>query len=71
MTGWTIEHIYSLPFIEITELLDYWADNPPVHIMVRAYLGIKPRVKKGTLNKYEEAALAKGTLYRSLRFPTT
>lgn len=51
------------------ELHDYWADSPPVHVMVRAYLGIKPRVKKGTLNKYEEAALAQGNVIPFAQVP--
>ena len=26
-------------------LNEYWVDHPPVHIMVAAYLGIKPKAK--------------------------
>lgn len=24
----------------------YWADHPPLHLMVKAYLGIKPKEKE-------------------------
>lgn len=27
----------------IAELFEYWSDYPPVHIMMRAYLGIETR----------------------------
>ncbi|HVI09581.1 MAG TPA: hypothetical protein VND65_14930 [Candidatus Binatia bacterium] len=27
----------------IAELFDYWRDYPPVHVMMRAYLGIESR----------------------------
>lgn len=27
---------------------DYWDAHPPVHIMVAAYLGIKPKARKTT-----------------------
>jgi hypothetical protein len=25
----------------VQDLLDYWADNPPLHLMVKSYLGIQ------------------------------
>lgn len=28
---------------EANELCAYWRDHPPVHILVAAYLGIKPK----------------------------
>jgi len=28
---------------EYTAMHRYWSDHPPVHLMVAAYLGIKPR----------------------------
>lgn len=29
----------------MVDLQDYWADHPPVHELVAAYLGVKPRPK--------------------------
>jgi hypothetical protein len=31
---------------EFEMLTDYWAEHPPVHLMVAGYLGIKPAKKK-------------------------
>jgi len=28
-----------LTLIEANELTDYWRDNPPVHLLVKAFLG--------------------------------
>lgn len=25
--------------------MDYWVNNPPIHLMMKAYLGIKPKSK--------------------------
>jgi len=30
----------ATPWPEVQDLLDYWVDYPPLHLMVRAYLGI-------------------------------
>ena len=32
----------TTPWPEVQDLLDYWQENPPLHVMVRAYLGIEP-----------------------------
>jgi hypothetical protein len=32
---------------EVTGLLDYWVDHPPLHILAAAYLGIKPASIRG------------------------
>lgn len=46
-TGWTwdyvLEHV-DLPRLE--SLNAYWRDYPPLHVMVRDYLGIKPKTKQ-------------------------
>jgi hypothetical protein len=34
---WELDEV---PFPKVLELVEYWRDNPPVHQMVRAYLGI-------------------------------
>jgi hypothetical protein len=31
-----------MTLVQLKELLCYWAQNPPLHLMVKAYLGIKP-----------------------------
>lgn len=42
-TGWTWDYIaehVDLP--RLAALNTYWDNHPPVHVMVAAYLGIKP-----------------------------
>lgn len=51
-TGWTWDYVGE--HIDIPRLLalkEYWAENPPVHMMVKAYLGIgkKEEEKPGNL----------------------
>lgn len=41
-----------MPLLESMKV--YWADHPPLHVMVAAYLGIKP--KGGTAQQIEEAS---------------
>jgi hypothetical protein len=32
-----------MPFGDIVDLFEYWADYPPLHLMVRNYLGYESR----------------------------
>lgn len=42
VTGWQIRHIRKeIPFRRIVALMNYWASNPPIHLMVKWHLGIK------------------------------
>ncbi|MBS0370204.1 MAG: hypothetical protein JSS57_13485 [Proteobacteria bacterium] len=46
-TGWTWDYVaehVDLPRLEA--LNAYWADHPPLHVMVAAYLDIKPQPKQ-------------------------
>lgn len=45
-TGWTIQQLDATPWPAVMDLIDYWADNPPVHRLVAAYLGVKPKRKR-------------------------
>jgi hypothetical protein len=45
--GWTWEYVdecMTLPRLD--SLSNYWSDHPPVHKMIAAYLGIKPKSSK-------------------------
>lgn len=35
-----------MPFIDAIELFDYWAEYPPLHLLVRNFLGYKPPRKE-------------------------
>ena len=32
----------ATPWSEVADLLDYWEECPPLHLMVKSYLGIEP-----------------------------
>jgi hypothetical protein len=47
ITGWSWEYIddyMTLP--RLFEMMDYWAEHPPLHIVLAAFAGIKPSKKK-------------------------
>jgi hypothetical protein len=39
--GWKLEDIEEMPFADIVQLFEYWAEYPPLHLMVRTYMGYK------------------------------
>lgn len=60
-TGWSLRQVRDLSLFDLRDLQAYWADHPPVHVMVAAYLGIKPVTKdKATPAKLRELAGAFG-----------
>jgi hypothetical protein len=38
-TGWTARIVDSTPWPDVLDLLGYWKVSPPVHVLVRAYMG--------------------------------
>jgi hypothetical protein len=58
VTGWKFEYIDDLPFPDVMELLEYWLENPPMHLLHKWFVGYKHRGRKGgRLNEFERAAL--------------
>ena len=52
--GWTWQYIrrhVNIPMVE--SLNKYWEGCPPTHIMVAAYLGIKPKKEASQINTDE------------------
>lgn len=39
--GWTWDQVGSCPCNEVMRLFEYWRKSPPVHELVKAYLGYK------------------------------
>jgi len=37
-TGWTMHEIEQLTLWELNDLMTYWNDYPPTHVLVAAYL---------------------------------
>jgi hypothetical protein len=45
-TGWTWDYIdANMTLPRLYALSHYWNDNPPLHILVAAFLNVKPKVK--------------------------
>lgn len=47
-TGWTVQEVDATPWPDLLDLLDYLDNNPPLHVMIRGFLGIKGRTKAPT-----------------------
>lgn len=46
VTGWTWEYIdMNMTLPRLYSLTQYWRDNPPLHILIGAFLGVKPSGK--------------------------
>lgn len=55
--GWTWEQAEGLTLPRYEALCRYWESHPPVHLMVAAYLGIKPKprpLREGEEQDYSE-----------------
>lgn len=62
-TGWTFDYINSVPMIMILELLNYWEEYPPPHILQRAGVRIQSRRKRGPRgNEQEQVVQSMGIL---------
>ena len=38
----------ATPWPDLMDLVDYWADHPPVHQLVAGFMGVKSRKKSKT-----------------------
>lgn len=60
-TGWTFAQVGELTLMEYSDLRRYWADHPPLHLMVAAYLGYgKEKKEKPKFTTAEELASSLG-----------
>lgn len=69
-TGWTWDYVaehVDLPRLQA--LNKYWAGHPPVHVMVAAYLGVKPEEPLDPEKQDFTALLQMGTFDPSGVFP--
>ncbi len=44
--GWTSEQFDNTPLPVVFELLEYWSDNPPTHLIQAALAGLGGKKKK-------------------------
>jgi hypothetical protein len=55
-TGMTWDQVLDdLDLIRLRAINQYWVEHPPVHILIAAYLGIKPKPKTPTEEINEES----------------
>jgi hypothetical protein len=55
--GWTWEYVdeyMTLP--RLSEIAEYWEHQPPVHLLVARYLGVKPKTADKPLTTDDNAA---------------
>lgn len=45
---WTIEEFDRQPFAFVLELIEYWVENPPEHIMLQALAGYRKKRRGGS-----------------------
>lgn len=55
-TTWEWDYIAdNIDLPRFYAMQDYWMDNPPVHLMIKGYLGIKDQPKKDTNGKIDNS----------------
>ena len=48
-TGWTWDYTMAeLDMPRLAAMSEYWRSNPPVHVMVARYLGVKPAPERSS-----------------------
>src|SRR5262249_45123402 len=45
-TGWTKREVEALTLREANELLEYWSEHPPTHVLLAATMRVRPLRKK-------------------------
>lgn len=40
-TGWSIESVEAKTLPELKPLLEYWNENPPLHLLIKAFMGFE------------------------------
>ena len=62
-TGWTFDILNETSFSDLVELLAYWAEEPPAHVLLALrYLGPRKAARKGPTE--EDAKRQMGELSR-------
>lgn len=49
-TSWTRREVEALTLREANELLEYWSEHPPAHVLLAAMLRARPLRKKDLAN---------------------
>jgi hypothetical protein len=59
-TGWTIPEIELLTLRQANELLEYWNEHPPAHVLLAAMMRARPLRKKRTSSDLLSAVAGAG-----------
>jgi hypothetical protein len=54
--GWTLEYIDNLPWPDVAAMMEFFLEEPPVHMLVAGFLGYKARGQKPELSEVEQRA---------------
>lgn len=57
-TGWTPQQVDKTPWPALMELLSYWKDHPPVHVLVRGLFSKEEKAR--VIENASEEELAQG-----------
>jgi hypothetical protein len=59
-TGWARREVESLTLIDANELLEYWSEHPPAHVLLAAMMRARPLRKKSASDLLTAVAGAGG-----------
>jgi hypothetical protein len=45
---------------DVEDLMGYWVDHPPVHVLVAAYMGVKPAERSGSVDDVRDLVARSG-----------
>ncbi len=70
-TGWSYQTLYDTSFCDINDLLNYWIEEPPTHVILALrYLGPRKRSKQAseedTRNQLAEVGMMMGRQAQAL-----
>jgi hypothetical protein len=61
-TGWMLREVESLTLVEANELLEYWSEHPPAHVLLAAMIRARPLRKKSSPDLLSAVARAGGSV---------
>lgn len=50
VTGWSLEYFDEVSTADTIDMMKYWNDYPPTHVLLRGYVGYEPPMKSEPIN---------------------
>jgi hypothetical protein len=63
------EHIDQLTLFDVNGLFRYWRSEPPAHVLIGAYMGIKPEVHKPEQSASRDQLIADIAMFGGTQIP--